>query len=88
MSKQTFRLNHIKAIETGFRFNIDRIYEMHNLIRQVASMQDMPNCSNPIVLNVIKQCKDYVDLWDSLKESYPGGVPVVHPYVDIEDGDR
>jgi hypothetical protein len=82
--KETFRVNHFQALESGYRFNMERVYEMHNLLRMVASMQDMPNCSNPIVLNVIKDCKEYIDKWGELSDSYPGGIPVVYPHVDIQ----
>ena len=81
--KETFKVNHFQALESGYMFNAERLMEMHGLLRMVASMQDMPNCSNPIVLNVIKECKDYLDKWEKLKDTYPGGVPVVYPFVYV-----
>jgi hypothetical protein len=83
MSKTTVRFDHFRQLESGYRFNMDRIYEMHNILRRVASLQDMPNCSNPIVLQAIKDCQEYVAKWEALKESYPCGVPVVQPFIEV-----
>lgn len=83
MSKTNVRFNHFQQLESGYRFNMDRIYEMHNLLRRVASMQDMPNCSNPIVLQTIKDCQEYIQKWEALKETYPCGVPVVQPFIEV-----
>ena len=75
------------TLKTSFDFNKDRIYEMHRLLRMVASMQDMPGCTNPIVLDTIQQCKDYIVKWEALKDVYPGGIPVLYGNIDIPDSE-
>ncbi len=79
---ETYQMNILKAVESGYKFNMDRIAEMYTLIRSIAAIKDVPKC-NPNMSNAIKECNDYIDRWKKYSEAYPSGIPIAYPYVEV-----
>jgi hypothetical protein len=75
---KTITFNVFDLIKNDFKFNQDRIYEMHQLLSRVACLKDCPGIENDLVRYAIKDIDDYLKKWQEVR-----GVPCATGTIEV-----